>query len=91
MTIVDLLYALHVPMAGEEYDAAVDSLGSLMEDVARRVTKAVQHYEDASSWTFLDALVVDSESSEIIFLLFGSLSNMIYYSAIMPILLKVYI
>jgi len=30
----------------EEYDAAVDSLGSLMEDVARRVTKAVQHYEE---------------------------------------------
>lgn len=39
---------LHVPTAGEEYDAAVDSLGSLMEDVARRVTKAVQHYEDTN-------------------------------------------
>ena len=27
-------------------DHVVDSLGNLTEDVARRVTKAVQHYED---------------------------------------------
>ncbi|CAJ1454947.1 unnamed protein product [Effrenium voratum] len=33
----------------EEYDTAVDSLGNLMEDVARRVTKAVQHYEERFS------------------------------------------
>ncbi|CAK9070838.1 Uncharacterized protein SCF082_LOCUS35157 [Durusdinium trenchii] len=30
----------------EEMDHVVDSLGNLTEDVARRVTKAVQHYEE---------------------------------------------
>eukprot|EP00438_Fugacium_kawagutii_P017341 Skav229811 [mRNA] locus=scaffold567:352479:363035:- [translate_table: standard] len=42
----------------EEYDTAVDSLGNLMEDVARRVTKAVQHYEEGHNelqcWKMLD-------------------------------------
>ena len=86
---------LHVPTAGEEYDAAVDSLGSLMEDVARRVTKAVQHYEDVIPC--LDAVVVDSESLEIIwgFLLylvhFGSMCSISYIIIYEYIYIYIYI
>ena len=62
-------------MSRQEYDAAVDSLGNLMEDVARRVTKAVQHYEDS------DALTLSPRRSAIWFT-FGSLNDVQCYNTI---------
>ena len=34
------------PSVLQEYDLALDSLGNLIEDVARRVARAVQRFED---------------------------------------------